>query len=127
MESNSDCEKALQKTENEYPYSQKVTLENTYGMHFYSKLSIKTAKTHFFVADDIPSVEAVLTTEDDLCIRFNGKYCKPLSAGRFANKKDDGVFDISPKVEFDGKSFQTPKMNNICPNTTFAPDPYLSV
>ncbi|MHA6697414.1 hypothetical protein [Chryseobacterium sp. A321] len=48
MESNSNCEKALQKMENEYPYSQKVTLENTYGMHFYSKLSIKTAKTHFF-------------------------------------------------------------------------------
>lgn len=64
MESNGDWEKALQVLEKEYPYQHKVTLENTYGMHFYSKMKIEESKTHYFVADDIPSIEAHLKTED---------------------------------------------------------------
>jgi hypothetical protein len=35
MESNGDWEKAMKHLEKEYPYHHKVTLENTYGMHFY--------------------------------------------------------------------------------------------
>ncbi|SDL66438.1 endonuclease/exonuclease/phosphatase family protein [Chryseobacterium taihuense] len=64
MESNSGWENALQVLEKDYPYHHKVTLENTYGMHFYSKIYIEESKTHFFVADDIPSIEAHLKTDD---------------------------------------------------------------
>lgn len=79
MESNKDWEKALQPLEKDYPYHHKVTLENTYGMHFYSKIKIENSQTHFFVADDIPSIEAHLKTEDGYSFVFFGVHPPPPS------------------------------------------------
>ncbi|GAB0156319.1 endonuclease/exonuclease/phosphatase family protein [Chryseobacterium sp. Alg-005] len=79
MESNGDWEKALQVLEKDYPYQHKVTLENTYGMHFYSKIEIENAKTHYFVADDIPSIEIHLKTKDGFSFVFFGVHPPPPS------------------------------------------------
>lgn len=57
MESNEDWDTALRALESEYPYCQKIPLENTYGMHLFSKIPL-TFRTHYFVADDLPSIEA---------------------------------------------------------------------
>lgn len=64
IESNREWEKANQILEKEYPNTEKVTLENTYGMHLYSKIPFKKTLTHFFVADDVPSIEAHFRTKD---------------------------------------------------------------
>lgn len=64
MESNKDWEFALRKLEKAYPHTQKVTLENTYGMHLYSKIPFEKIQTHYFVADDVPSMEAHFKTAD---------------------------------------------------------------
>jgi len=79
MESNADWENALRTLEKEYPFQHKVTLENTYGMHFYSKIEIKDSQTHFFVADDIPSIEAHLQTEEGFEFVFFGVHPPPPS------------------------------------------------
>lgn len=79
MESNRDWENALQVLEKEYPFQHKVTLENTYGMHFYSKINIENSHTHYFVADDIPSIEAHLKTEDGFSFVFFGVHPPPPS------------------------------------------------
>ncbi|MBW8362268.1 MAG: endonuclease/exonuclease/phosphatase family protein [Kaistella sp.] len=64
MESNSAWEKANRILEKEYPHTQKMTLDNTYGMHLYSKIPFLKAEIHFFVADDLPSIEVHLQTSD---------------------------------------------------------------
>ncbi|MCJ7935100.1 MAG: endonuclease/exonuclease/phosphatase family protein [Chryseobacterium sp.] len=79
MESNGDWEKSLRVLEEDYPYQHKVTLENTYGMHFYSKVAIKEAKTHYFVADDIPSIEIHMKTDDGFSFVFFGVHPPPPS------------------------------------------------
>lgn len=79
MESNADWEQALQPLEKEYIYQHKVPLENTYGMHFYSKTEIKKARTHFFVANDIPTIEVHLETEDGYNFVFFGVHPPPPS------------------------------------------------
>uniref|UniRef100_UPI00289A4E92 endonuclease/exonuclease/phosphatase family protein n=1 Tax=Chryseobacterium sp. TaxID=1871047 RepID=UPI00289A4E92 len=79
MESNGDWEQALKPLEKDYPYHHKVTLENTYGMHFYSKIKIESSRTHYFVADDIPSIEAHLKTEDGFSFVFFGVHPPPPS------------------------------------------------
>jgi hypothetical protein len=43
--------KALSVLDQKYKYNIKVALDNTYGMHLYSKLKI-TKHIHYFVADD---------------------------------------------------------------------------
>lgn len=79
MESNSDWEESLRTLEKDYPFQHKVTLENTYGMHFYSKIEIMDAKTHYFVADDIPSIEIHLKTKDGFSFVFFGVHPPPPS------------------------------------------------
>ncbi|WP_417363398.1 endonuclease/exonuclease/phosphatase family protein [Galbibacter sp.] len=79
MESNKDWEQALRELESDYPYNHKVTLENTYGIHLYSRIAIEKSKTHFFVADDLPSIEAHMKTCDGYRFVFFGLHPPPPS------------------------------------------------
>ena len=107
VESNSDWENALSVLETDYPYNHKYSLENTYGMHFYSKLEIIKAKTHFFVSDDIPSFEIDLKNQDGITFTFFGVHPPPPSPSEeLTSKERDGdllavakrVKDISQPV-----------------------------
>lgn len=64
MESDHKWEEALRNIEQDYPHTHKVTLDNTYGMHLYSRLPFVKAQTHYFVSDDIPSIEARMRSPD---------------------------------------------------------------
>ncbi|WP_270088456.1 endonuclease/exonuclease/phosphatase family protein [Sphingobacterium sp. SYP-B4668] len=88
MESNSDWEKAMRILEKDYPNQMKVTLENTYGMHFYTKLKVLDIKTHYFVADDLPSIEAELETPDGQRFVFFGVHPPPPSPTEEENSKE---------------------------------------
>lgn len=100
MESNEDWEKALRIIENEYTFTHKVTLENTYGMHLYSKLKIIKAKTHFFVADDLPSIEAELETKEGYKFVLFGVHPPPPSPTEEATSKerDGDLLSIAKRI-----------------------------
>ncbi|MBT2620461.1 endonuclease/exonuclease/phosphatase family protein [Chryseobacterium sp. ISL-6] len=101
MESNGGWEKALRILEKDYPYTHKVTLENTYGMHFYSKIKIKNAVTHYFVADDIPSIEISLETEDGFSFVFFGVHPPPPSPTEeeTSKERDGDLLSIAKRVK----------------------------
>lgn len=100
LESNSDWEKALRVLEKDYPHFEKVTLENTYGMHFFTKLKVHRMQTHFFVADDLPSIEAELETDDGYRFVFFGAHPPPPSPTEEVNSKerDGDLLSIAKKV-----------------------------
>ena len=79
MESNQAWEDALTVIENNYPNFKKVPLENTYGIHFYTKLEVDNIKVNYFVADDLPSIEASLLTENGEPFTFFGVHPPPPS------------------------------------------------
>ena len=101
MESNGDWEKAMRVLETDYPAYQKVTLENTYGMHFYTKLKVINLNTHFFVADDLPSIEAELETRDGYRFIFFGVHPPPPSPTEEENSKerDGDLMMVAKKVK----------------------------
>lgn len=100
MESNSDWEQAMRVLEDDYPSFEKVTLENTYGMHFYTKLKVKRLETHYFVADDLPSIEAELETDDGHSFVFFGVHPPPPSPTEEENSKerDGDLLAVAKKV-----------------------------
>ncbi len=100
MESNSDWEKAMRVLENDYPYQEKITLENTYGMHFYTNLKVVHVKTHYFVADDIPSIEAELETPDGQRFVFFGVHPPPPSPTEeeTSKERDGDLLSVAKKV-----------------------------
>lgn len=79
MESNKDWENTFQELKDEYLNFKEIALENTYGMHFYTKFNIRDIQVHYFVADDLPSIEAELETEDGYRFVFFGVHPPPPS------------------------------------------------
>ncbi|WP_417603769.1 endonuclease/exonuclease/phosphatase family protein [Owenweeksia hongkongensis] len=105
IESNKDWDKALEVLEKDYPNHKKVPLENTYGLHFYTNLKIKKVDVHWFVADDIPSIEAQLQTDDGYNFTFFGVHPPPPSPTEEENSKErDGELMCVAKKVRDGNA-----------------------
>ncbi|MDO6737352.1 endonuclease/exonuclease/phosphatase family protein [Wenyingzhuangia sp. 2_MG-2023] len=106
IESNKDWEDALSVLDNEYKYHQKIALENTYGMHFYSNIEVSNLKTHFFVADDIPSIEVHLTTANGNDFVLYGIHPPPATPTEEPNSKEqDGeLMSIAKKSSKQNKT-----------------------
>lgn len=100
-ESNQDWENALTEIEKEYPSFKKVPLENTYGIHFYSKLSTKSVLANYLVADDIPSIEASLVTENGTSFTLFGVHPPPPSPTEEDNsrERDGELLSVGKKVK----------------------------
>jgi endonuclease/exonuclease/phosphatase (EEP) superfamily protein YafD len=100
MESNADWEKAMRCLEEDYPYQEKIALENTYGMHFFTKLKVRHIQTHYFVVDDVPSIEAELETNDGHRFIFFAVHPPPPSPTEEENSKerDGDLLSVAKKV-----------------------------
>lgn len=79
MESDTGWDKALNELTKDYPYSVKVPLNNTYGMHLFSRLKLQKTATHFFVADDLPSIEAEVVSPDGFTFKIFALHPPPPS------------------------------------------------
>jgi endonuclease/exonuclease/phosphatase (EEP) superfamily protein YafD len=88
IESNKDWEQALEAIESDYPYCKKVPQENTYGMHLYSKLPLENVKVHYPVADDLPSIEAVVKSPEGIRFTLFCVHPPPPSPSEEPNSKE---------------------------------------
>lgn len=116
IESNSDWEKALRVIETDYPYFHKHTLENTYGMHFYSKYKIVKATTHTFVSEDIPSFEIDLEMEDGTNFTFFGVHPPPPSPSEeeTSKERDGDLLSVAKRVvDYDQPLVVVGDFNNV--------------
>jgi len=106
MESNQAWEDALQVLEKDYPYTCKVAQENTYGMHIYTKMKMDKCQVHYFVADDIPSIEMELRTKEDYKFTFFGVHPPPPSPTEeeTSKERDGELLSIAKKIRKDGKT-----------------------
>lgn len=106
MESNKDWENAMQVFKKNYPYFCEVGLENTYGMHLYSRIPFKNCQIHYFIADDIPSIEATMKTSDGFEFVFFGVHPPPPSPTEEENSKErDGeLLAVAKKVKNNKKA-----------------------
>lgn len=100
MESDGGWEKALRVLEADYPNFEKVTLDNTYGMHFYTKLKVNKSQIHYFVAEDIPSMEIELETADGHRFIFFAVHPPPPSPTEEENSKerDGDLLSVAKRV-----------------------------
>lgn len=100
LESNADWEEALRVLEKDFPHIHKETLENTYGMHFYSKIPIETARTDHFVSDDIPSFEIKLKAPNGSGFTFFGVHPPPPSPTEeeTSKERDGDLMAVAKRV-----------------------------
>lgn len=107
VESNKDWEKSLEVIEKDYPETYKIPLENTYGMHFYSKLKIENVQVHYFVANDIPSLEVELKDQSGKLFSIFGLHPPPPSPTEEPNSKErDGeLLSVAKKISESSKKY----------------------
>ena len=100
MESSQDWENALSVLENDYPFHIKVARENTYGMHFYSQLPIGKSHVHYFVADDIPSIEAEIFISNHVKFTLFGVHPPPPSPTEeeTTKERDGEILSVARRV-----------------------------
>lgn len=116
MESNQAWEDAMTEIEEDYPNFKKVALENTYGIHFYTKLRVKSLKVNYLIADDLPSIEATLLTENGKPFTFFGVHPPPPSPTEEDNsrQRDGELLSIGKKVIVtDGPVIVVGDFNNV--------------
>src|SRR5690606_1877 len=78
-----------------------MTLENTYGMHLYSKIPFDSAQFHFFVAEDIPSVEVHFTTSEGHKFALFGVHPPPPSPTeeRTSKERDGDLLALAKRIK----------------------------
>lgn len=116
LETNQVWEDAMTVLETEYPYHKKVALENTYGMHFYTKLPVISMKVHYFVADDLPSIEVRMQTENGIEFTFFGVHPPPPSPTEedTSKERDGELLALGKKVlDTDGAVIVVGDFNNV--------------
>lgn len=101
LESDSKWDDALKIFDKDYPFHIKVPLENTYGMHLFSKIEITAHKVHYFIADDLPSIEAKMQTKDGYKFTFFGVHPPPPSPTEEKNSKErDGeLLSVAKRIK----------------------------
>ena len=69
--------KQLEVLDGDYPHSLKQPQGNHYGMHFFSKLELRSPAVRFLVEDDVPSVRAGMRLRSGHWIEFYGIHPRP--------------------------------------------------
>jgi endonuclease/exonuclease/phosphatase (EEP) superfamily protein YafD len=117
MESNLEWEKALSELENDFAFSHKIPKENRYGMHFYSKLKVKSCQGHYLISEEHPSIEATLVDKNGTDFIFWGIHPPPPSPTEkpTSKQKDAELMKVAQLV----RKKKTPTLvsgdfNNVC-------------
>lgn len=79
LETDAWWQSRLDVLESDYRYTIKCPLENTYGMHVYSRLPLKDAATQFLIQDDVPSMHAMAVLRSGQEVRMHFLHPAPPS------------------------------------------------
>jgi len=101
IESNKKWEKALEQVEHYFRNSKKIPQDNTYGMHFYTTLGTDSIKVNYFVADDLPTIEANLLTSKGKKFKFFGVHPPPPSPTEeeTSKERDGDILALGKKIQ----------------------------
>jgi endonuclease/exonuclease/phosphatase (EEP) superfamily protein YafD len=88
----------LRQDEN-FPYSIKYPLENTYGMMLLSKFPLSESEVNFLVKDNVPSVFTKITLPSGSVIDFYGVHPEPPKPGTDTYERDTELLLIGKKIK----------------------------
>jgi endonuclease/exonuclease/phosphatase (EEP) superfamily protein YafD len=77
LESDGWWEEQLETLKDSYPFSIKKPQDNLYGMHLYSRLTLKETEIAHLVEDEIPSFEALVELKSKQMVRIYCLHPKP--------------------------------------------------
>lgn len=105
---------SIKKLEEDYQYSIKYPLGNTYGMILLSKLKLTESKVNFLVKNNIPSIFTKITLKSGTIIDFYGVHPEPPKPGTDTYERDTELLIISKKIrESENPTIVAGDMNDV--------------
>jgi endonuclease/exonuclease/phosphatase (EEP) superfamily protein YafD len=98
-EPDDDWAASISKLDEDFPYSIKYPLDNTYGMMLMSKLPLTESAVNFLVKDDIPSIFTKITLPSGNIIDFYGVHPEPPKPGTDSYERDTELLIIGKKIK----------------------------
>lgn len=89
---------SISKLDNDFPYSIKNPMDNTYGMILLSKLPLSESTVNFLVKDDIPSIFTRINLPSGIKIDFYGVHPEPPRPGNDSYERDTELLIIGKKI-----------------------------
>ena len=100
-ESDAAWEQAMAPLHADYPHRIAVPLENSYGMHLYSKLPM-TGEVLYRVQDDIPSIDATVTMRDGSEVLLYAIHPEPPRPGDNTGERDAELVLVGREARKEG-------------------------
>jgi endonuclease/exonuclease/phosphatase (EEP) superfamily protein YafD len=91
-------DKQLSALDQDYPFSVKRPLGNTYGMHLFSKLELGSPEIRYLVEDDIPSIRAGVRLRLGDWIEFHGVHPRPPRPAEDTEQRDAELLIVGKEV-----------------------------
>jgi len=121
LETDAWWQQELDVLEDVYSYTIKCPLENTYGMHVYSRLLLKDMATQFLVQPDVPSMHAMVVLKSGQEVRMHFLHPAPPSPTENdeSTERDAELLVVAKSVaEVDGPVIVAGDLNDVGWSTT---------
>ncbi len=101
VETDSKWAEALKELEQQYSYSIKNPLDNTYGLLFYSRIEVIEGDVNFIVENDVPSIELIVKLANGIPVKIYGLHPKPPvpKEALYSTAKDKELMKVALNVE----------------------------
>ena len=96
-------DRQLQGIAQTYPHAIRYPLDNTYGMHLYSKLPFQDSEVRFLVQEGIPSIHARIRLRSGALVEFHGVHPTPPQPARDTTPRDVELILVGRQVKGDDR------------------------
>lgn len=103
VETNAWWDQQLSTLERAYPFALKYPLENTYGMHLFSKLELRSPEVRFWIEDGVPSVRTAVRLGSGDWIMFYGIHPRPPEPQQDTEQRDAEILLVGKEVAAAGE------------------------
>ncbi|MCW8088470.1 endonuclease/exonuclease/phosphatase family protein [Sabulicella glaciei] len=103
LETNGWWDGQLQPLLDRYPYAVRHPLENTYGIHLFSRLELRDAEVRERVTKDIPSIFARVRLRSGRLVALHCLHPEPPQVGNDVAERDAELLMVAKQVARDGQ------------------------
>jgi endonuclease/exonuclease/phosphatase (EEP) superfamily protein YafD len=93
----------LEVLDDDYPFRLKQPQGNYYGLHFFSKLELRSPQVRFLMEDAIPSVRASIRLRSGDWIEFYGLHPRPPQVQEDTETRDAELLMVGREIRADGR------------------------
>ena len=93
----------LKVLDGDFPYRLKQPQGNHYGLHFFSKLELRSPELRFLVEDAIPSVRTGVRLRSGDWIEFYGLHPRPPEVQEDTEQRDAEILIVGREIRADGR------------------------